>query len=101
MRTDRAAGRGWIGSGETALTAVFSSAYPSHSRPNFWHRRQPGFPSSHLTRRTLCDVSRRSQRAHSTARDAYLHVMQPDLTLGLLARIRFVLAGRDSAMAAA
>ena len=35
-----------------------SGAYPPHSRPRFWHLMQPGFVSSHFTRRCLYGISK-------------------------------------------
>ena len=46
-------GRGLRGASEELLLLELAFAYPSHSRPNFLHRRHPGLVSSHFTRRTL------------------------------------------------
>lgn len=55
-----------------------SKPYPSQTIPPFWHCRQMGFPSSHLTRRIL-------------------QVPQPVRTLGLLARVLLGATGRCAA----
>ena len=53
-------GLGWIGTGRMFFDASSSAsgAYPPHSRPRFWHLMQPGFVSSHFTRRCLYGISK-------------------------------------------
>jgi hypothetical protein len=92
-------GRGFRGASEALRVLVLLLEYPSHSRPNFLHRRHPGLVSSHFTRRTLGSQYREDRRAVDYLpmwRITYLHVIQPLRTLGLLARTLLALSGRVS-----